>query len=114
MNGAIAIILKSYTEQDIWDCAEWLAKQDYWRDKGIDFTIIRSQIAKFKQLPKLIGSVKVQMTAKERDEMYARDNANLPDPLERFKQSQAKMRAERDEERRLKAERDAKWNKLNK
>lgn len=41
-------ILQSYTEEDIWKCAEWLSKDSFWAGKGFDFGTILSQIAKWK------------------------------------------------------------------
>ncbi len=45
---ALKVILGSYTETEMWACAEWLAHDPFWKSKGFDFTTIQSQIAKYK------------------------------------------------------------------
>ena len=46
--ASIKKILQSYTEADIWACAEWLTRDRFWKEKGFDFATIQSQIAKYK------------------------------------------------------------------
>lgn len=46
--AAIKRILASYSESDIWECAEWLSNNKWWREHGFDFTSIQSQIGKYK------------------------------------------------------------------
>ena len=47
---ALKQILKEYTEDDIWDCADWLYSQSFWQNQGFDFSIIASQLPKFKMV----------------------------------------------------------------
>lgn len=46
--SAIKRILQSYTEADIWACADWLSTDPFWKAKGFDFSTIQSQISKYK------------------------------------------------------------------
>jgi hypothetical protein len=48
--AAIKRILQSYTEADIWGCAEWLSKDSFWKLKGFDFSTIQTQISKYKMI----------------------------------------------------------------
>lgn len=48
-NGsALKGILGSYSQSDMWACADWLAADAFWAKKGFDFSTIQSQIARWK------------------------------------------------------------------
>ena len=61
---AIKVILQSYTESDIWACSEWLSKDQFWKQKGFDFSTIQSQLAKYKMTLQTSKPKEVYVNAK--------------------------------------------------
>jgi Helix-turn-helix domain len=95
------------TEDEIFNCADWLFSQAFWVDKGISFITVKSQLSNYrinKNKSNVIESTRKQMTADEREAMYKKDHENLPNALDVFNKTQAEIRAAKEKEKKIREE----------